>query len=70
MTGAFLGNYASISKVDLIQLKKLDFGNFYESNCYRSIRIMTVSYFYVILMLSNHPRIYSSGLLWRPTTTP
>ena len=32
MGSAFLGKYASITAVDLIQQKKLDFRNFYESN--------------------------------------
>ena len=32
MASAFLGNYASITAVDLIQRKKLDSQNFYESN--------------------------------------
>jgi len=32
MGSAFLGKYASIAAVDLIQQKKLDFCNFYESN--------------------------------------
>ena len=32
MASAFLGKYASITAVDLIQQKKLDFWNFYESN--------------------------------------
>ena len=32
MASAFLGKYASITGVDLIQWKKLDFRNFYESN--------------------------------------
>ena len=50
MASVFLGKYASITAVDLIQRKKLDFRNFYESNLtesrlvflYHSIRIMTV----------------------------
>ena len=32
MASAFLGKYASITAVDLIQRKKLDSRNFYESN--------------------------------------
>ena len=32
MASAFLGKYASVTVVDLIQLKKLDSRNFYESN--------------------------------------
>ena len=32
MASAFLGKYASITVVDLIQQRKLDFWNFYESN--------------------------------------
>ena len=32
MASAFLGKYASITAVDLIQQKKSDFRNFYESN--------------------------------------
>ena len=32
MASAFLGKYASITAVDLIQQKKLNFQNFYESN--------------------------------------
>ena len=32
MASAFLGKYASIAAVDLIQPKKLDSRNFYESN--------------------------------------
>jgi len=32
MASAFLGKYASITAVDLILQKKLDFRNFYESN--------------------------------------
>ena len=32
MASAFLGKYASITAVDLIQWKKLDSQNFYESN--------------------------------------
>ena len=32
MASAVLGKYASITAVDLIQRKKLDFRNFYESN--------------------------------------
>ena len=32
MASAFLGKCASITAVDLIQRKKLDSGNFYESN--------------------------------------
>ena len=32
MASAFLGKYASIIAVDLIQQKKLNFWNFYESN--------------------------------------
>ena len=32
MASAFLGKYASITAVDLIQQKKLDFRNFYKSN--------------------------------------
>ena len=32
MGSAFLGKYVSITAVDLIQRKKLDFRNFYESN--------------------------------------
>ena len=45
MASAFLGKYASITAVDLIKRKKLDFWNFYGSQIfilYRSIRIMTV----------------------------
>ena len=52
MVSAFLGNYVSIIVVDLVQQKKLDSWNFYESNhgsliwnyliFYCSIRIMTV----------------------------
>jgi len=47
MAIAFLGKYASIIAVDLIQWKKLDSWNFYESNLnyvilYHSIREMTV----------------------------
>ena len=32
MASAFLGNYGSITVVDLIKQKKLNFRNFYESN--------------------------------------
>ena len=32
MASAFLGKYASITAVDLIQRKKLDSRNFYDSN--------------------------------------
>ena len=32
MASAFLRKYASITAVDLMQQKKLDFWNFYESN--------------------------------------
>ena len=32
MASAFLGKYASVTVVDLIQRKKLDSRNFYESN--------------------------------------
>ena len=32
MASAFLGKYASVTAVDLIQRKKLNFPNFYESN--------------------------------------
>ena len=32
MASSFLGKYASITAVDLIQRKKLNFWNFYESN--------------------------------------
>ena len=53
MASAFLGKNASITAVDLIQQKKLDFQTYYECNLmearleivnlYRSIRIMTVN---------------------------
>ena len=52
MASAFLGKYASVTAVDVILRKKLNFRNFYESNLtearfdylilYRSIRIITV----------------------------
>ena len=45
MASAFLGKYPSITAVDLIRRKKLDFWHFYKSQIfilYRSIRIMTV----------------------------
>ena len=32
MASAFLGKYASVTAVDLIQQKKLNFRNLYESN--------------------------------------
>ena len=52
MASAFLGKYASITAVDLIQRKKLNFRNFYESNLTearfdRSIRIITVGFVHV-----------------------
>ena len=37
MASAFLGKYASITAVDLIQRKKLNFRNFYESNLTEAI---------------------------------
>ena len=53
MASAFLGKCASVTAVDLIQRKKLNFRNFYESNLtearfgnlilYRCIRIITVA---------------------------
>ena len=58
MASAFLGKYASITltAVDLIQRKELNFRNFYESNLtearfeilYRSVRIITVTFFVIM----------------------
>ena len=61
MASAFLRKYAFITAVDLIQWKKLDFWNFYESNLakarllilYCSIRIMTVIYIVELFVDTN-----------------
>ena len=52
MGSAFLGKYASVTVVDLIQQKKLDFCNLYDEIwkyflLYRCIRIMTVHNCYI-----------------------
>ena len=74
MASAFLGKYASVTAVDLIQRKKLNFRDFYESNLtearfeiililYRSIRIIFI-FNRSVPSAINRPVLYRIGRVW------
>ena len=74
MASAFLGNYASVTAVDLIQRKKLNFRNFYELTEARNDSLQFYSNNYGIPYSAFFPAecscIYPIAILYFDTLEP